>query len=79
MGNRVVIEFFHKSAFDKNLKANANSKNPNTTLTVFNQPPDFGSEFSQPGKAANNANGRAIAKENPNIPIIGARPPFEAA
>ena len=27
----------------------------------------------------NNANGKAIAKEKPNIPIIGAMPPFDAA
>ena len=31
-----------KSALDKNLKANANSKKANTFLTVSNQPPDFG-------------------------------------
>ena len=68
-----------KSAWDKNLKAKANSKNPSTTFTVFNQPPDFGSEFNHPGNAANSAKGKAIAKENPNIPIIGAKPPFEAA
>ena len=30
-----------KSAFDKNFNANANSINPNTTFTVFIQPPDF--------------------------------------
>ena len=68
-----------KSALDKNLKAKANSKNPRTTFTVFNQPPDFGNAFSQPGKAANKENGNAIAIENPNIPTIGAIPPFEAA
>jgi hypothetical protein len=28
-----------KSAFDKNLKAKANSRNPKTTFTVFNHPP----------------------------------------
>ncbi len=60
-----------KSAFDKNLNAKANSKNPNTTFTVFNQPPDLGKEFNQPGNAANNANGMAKANENPNIPTIG--------
>ena len=68
-----------KSAFDKNLNANANSKNPKKTFTVFNHPPDFGNEFSHPGNKANNINGSANAKENPNIPIIGAKPPFEAA
>ena len=29
-----------KSAFDKNFNAKANSINPKTTLTEFNQPPD---------------------------------------
>ncbi len=68
-----------RSAFDKNLKAKANSKKPKTTFTVFNQPPDFGKEFNQPGKAANKANGSAIASENPNILITGAIPPWAAA
>ena len=35
-----------KSALDKNLNAKANSKNPNTTFTVFNQPPDLGKVFT---------------------------------
>ena len=61
-----------KSAFDKNLNAKANSKNPKTTFTVFNQPPDFGNEFNQPGNAANKAKGNAIAVEKPNMLIIGA-------
>ena len=64
---------------ERNLKAKANSKNPNTTFTVFIQPPDFGKECNQPGKAANKAKGKAIANEKPNIPIIGAIPPCEAA
>ena len=68
-----------KSALDKNLNANAISKNPKVTLTEFNQPPDCGSEFNQPGKAANNANGNAIASENPNIPIMGPLTPPVAA
>ena len=68
-----------KSALDKNLNAKANSKNPNTTFTVFNQPPDFGNEFNQPGNIAKSINGRAKANENPNIPTIGAIPPLEAA
>ena len=61
------------------MKANASSKNPKTTLTVFNQPPDFGKEFSHPGNIANNIKGKAKANENPNIPTIGAIPPLEAA
>ena len=60
-----------KSAFDKNLKAKANSKKPKTTFTVFNQPPDFGNEFIHPGNAAKSAKGKAIANEKPNMPIIG--------
>ncbi|MNS13548.1 hypothetical protein D3C72_451440 [compost metagenome] len=68
-----------KSAFDKNLNAKANSRKPKTTFTVFNHPPDFGKECNQPGNIANNINGNAKANENPNIPIIGAIPPLEAA
>ena len=68
-----------KSAFDKNLKARANSKKPKTTLTEFNHPPDFGNVFNHPGNIANNINGKANALENPSIPTIGAIPPFEAA
>mgnify|MGYP007030619828 CR=1 FL=1 len=68
-----------KSAFDKNLNAKANSKNPRETLTVFNHPPDLGNEFIQPGNIANNIKGNAKADENPNIPIIGAKPPLDAA
>ena len=68
-----------KSALDKNLKAKANSKNPRTTFTVFNQPPDLGKEFNQPGNIANNIKGKAKAREKPNIPTTGAIPPLEAA
>ena len=64
---------------DKNLKARASSRNPRKTFTVFNQPPDLGREFNQPGKAANNPKGRARAKENPNIPTNGPIPPIVAA
>ena len=64
---------------ERNLNANANSKKPNTTFTVFIQPPDLGKECNQPGKAANKAKGKAIANEKPNIPIIGDIPPCEAA
>ena len=67
-----------RSALDRNLKAKANSKNPSTTFTVFNQPPDLGKEFIQPGKAANRPNGSANANEKPNIPTNGAIPPIVA-
>src|SRR5690554_7728041 len=68
-----------KSAFDKNLNANANSKNPKNTFTVLSHPPDFGREFIHPGKAANNPKGKANASEKPNIPTKGAIPPRDAA
>src|SRR5690606_17389948 len=57
-----------KSAFDKNLSAKANSINPKTTFTVFNQPPDFGKEFNHFGNIANNVNGKASANPKPDIP-----------
>ena len=57
-----------KSALDKNLKANANSKKANTFFIVSNQPPDFGKLCNHCGKIANNVNGRANAKPNPAIP-----------
>ena len=67
-----------KSALDKNLKANANSKKPKETFTVFNHPPDFGKECIQLGNMANSMNGNAKAEEKPSIPITGAMPPLEA-
>src|SRR5690606_25189605 len=57
-----------KSAFDKNLSAKANSINPKTTFTVFNQPPDFGKEFNHFGNIANNVKGKASANPKPDIP-----------
>ena len=55
---------------DKNLSANANSINPNTTFTVFNQPPDLGNEFNHLGNMANNVKGNAKASPKPPIPIL---------
>ena len=67
-----------KSAFDKNLNANANSKNPKTTFVVFNQPPDFGKEFNQLGNSANKAKGNANANPKPPIPAVNCiAPPSE--
>ena len=66
-------QWYAKSTFDKNFIANANSKNPNTTFTEFNHPPDLGSVFNQPGNAANNPNGNANASANPVIPMMGPR------
>ena len=59
----------------KNFKANANSMNPKTTFTLFNQPPDLGKLFNQDGNNASNPKGKANANENPNIPIIGLSAP----
>ena len=64
-----------RSAFDRNLKAKANSTKPRTTLTVFSQPPLFGSVFSQFGNSANNAKGSAKAKPKPPIPIDNCMAP----
>ena len=61
------------------MKANAISKNPKVTFTEFNHPPDCGKEFNHPGKAANKANGKAMANEKPSIPIIGPIYPPDAA
>ena len=67
-----------KSALDKNFKAKASSRNPKTTFTVFNHPPDFGNEFNQLGNMANNANGKANASPNPPIPAVNCiAPPSE--
>lgn len=46
------------SAILKNLKAKANSRKPKKTLKELSQLPDFESELSQPGKAANSAKER---------------------
>src|SRR3954468_12587678 len=68
-----------RSAFDANFSAKAISKNPKTTFTEFNQPPDFGKEFNHPGKAANNPNGKANANAKPNMPQKGPPSPPPAA
>src|SRR5690554_8192375 len=69
-----------KSAFDKNFSAKANSKNPKTTFTVFNHPPDFGREFNQLGKRAKRAKGKAKAKPKPPIPAVNCiAPPSEVS
>ena len=60
-----------RSATEINFIANAISINPRTTFTEDIHPPAVGSEFNQDGKAANSANGKASAVENPSIPISG--------
>ena len=62
-----------KSAIERNFKANAISINPRETFTVFIHDPDFGNACNQAGNAAKNANGKAKAKENPNMPTNGAK------
>ena len=64
-----------KSAFDKNLNASANSKNPKITLVVFNQPPDFGKTFSMLGNMANNAKGNPRETPKPAIPAVNCQAP----
>ena len=57
---------------DRNFKANASSRKPNTTLITFIQPPDLGMDFNQDGNMANRVNGNASAMAKPNIPMAGA-------
>ena len=56
---------------ERNLNAKAISKNPSTTLTEFNHPPDFGKLLNQLGNIANKVNGSAKANEKANIPNTG--------
>ena len=54
-------QFETKSAFDKNFKAKASSRNPNIILNLVIQPPDFGIFFTTLGKNDKNENGNAVA------------------
>ena len=56
--------FETKSAFDKNFNANPSSMNPNTTFTVFIQPPDFGKLCKACGNKAKSP--KTIAQLSPN-------------
>ena len=69
---------FTKSAFDKNLKARASSKNHKTTLVVFNHPPDFGRAFIIFGNIANKAKGNPKDTPNPAIPAVSCHAPPSA-
>ena len=60
---------------DKNLKANANSKNANIFFTVSNQPPDLGKLCNHCGNIANKVKGNANATPNPAIPCVKAHAP----
>ena len=64
----------------KNLNANANSRKPSTTFTVFIQPPDLGRLLSHSGNMAKSVNGMAKAIENANMPRIGfsTNPPADS-
>src|SRR6185312_12172078 len=69
-----------RSTFDKNFNEKAISINPNTTLTLLSQPPDFGRLFNADGNNANKVKGNASANENPNMPMAGpSRSPLVAA
>ena len=66
------------SALERNLNAKANSTKPKTTLTVFNQPPDFGIFPNNVGAKAKNINGKAKPNPNPSMAIESiVAPPSE--
>ena len=44
-------------------------------MTVFNHPPDFGSELKKPGKAANKPKGKAKPIPKPAIPEVSCQAP----
>src|SRR5690349_4029310 len=62
-----------KSAADKNFNAKASSKKPKHTFKLFNQPPDFGMLFKNPGKMAERVKGSARASAKPNMPTAGPK------
>ena len=63
-------QFETKSAFDKNFKARANSRNPSMILNLLIQPPDFGIFFTILGKNDKNENGNASANPKPKIATV---------
>ena len=65
-----IPQFETKSAFDKNFKAKASSRNPNIILNLVIQPPDFGIFFTTLGKNDKNENGNANANPNPKIATV---------
>lgn len=54
-----------KSALERNFNASATSIKPNTTFTVFIQPPDFGNDCNACGNKASNPKTIAHARPNP--------------
>src|SRR5438094_4207906 len=69
---------FTRSALERNFIAIAISKNPKTTFTEFNQPPDLGSEPNQFGKMANTVKGSAREKPKPARPAVSGHEPCAA-
>lgn len=47
-----IRQFIARSALDKNLSANANSRKPKVTFTALSQPPALPKEFNLLGKNA---------------------------
>ena len=68
-----MFQWYAWSAIDKNLKANAVSTKPRTTLTLASHPPLLGILLNNEGNIANNVNGNANAIENTNIVTIGVQ------
>ena len=67
-----------KSALERNFKARANSKNPNTTFTVVIHPPDLGSAFNVFGNKAKRPKGNPKATPKPSIPTVSCVAPPSA-
>jgi len=56
---------------ERNLNANANSRNPKTTFTELSQPPDLGKRFIHSGKIAKRVNGIAKGqRERQTFPAL---------
>ncbi|MPN02395.1 hypothetical protein SDC9_149611 [bioreactor metagenome] len=64
---------YARSATDRNLRANANSRNPSTTFTELSHPPDLGRLVNHDGKMAKSTKGMARAMANPSMPMAGPR------
>src|SRR5579872_495491 len=68
-------EWVTRSALERNLIIRASSTKAKVFLTLSIQPPDLGSEWSQPGKSANSAKGNPSARPNPAIATVNWMPP----
>src|SRR5450432_852453 len=67
-----------KSALERNLTANASSRNPSITFKSVIQPPDLGNDCSQLGNIANKANGNPNAIPKPAAPAVNGHAPWSA-